>query len=516
MKTKFFMAGSSKRKILFSTVEVVAITVLIKFLGLVKQSVLAAYCGATYETDAFFLATGTMVNLCTVVFSAMSISLLSIHIEVLVKQGRSKSNELINAALRVFIPVAFILTALSFIFANYLARFIAPAYSSNELVLLTRYIRLMSISFVFWCYYLTVNVVLETDKIFLPGRWQGFFQNTFLIIGAVYLYSRFGMGILVYAFLLSGFSECILVTWCARKKFRIIFGKITSYNAVRHIIEVAVPLFLGNAIYEINTIVDGQISTSIGAGSASILTYGATIHDMVVGVVINSVSTVLFSHFSTWIAEGDLKKVETGLRDVLEYLTMLLLPIMIMCIVAGDQLVEIFYGRGNFGAAEIQRTYGVVIGYSFGFIFQAARSNLVKVYYAFQDSKRPMINGLISVSCNIVISITLSRFIGVAGVAAGTSCAMLIVTSLLLAGVKKYLPNFKLKDSLTEVGKGIIASAITCAMLILLKRLIDFNVWAEFILEGIIVVVVYCLLLMVFKSDSMKALMAKWRSRIRR
>lgn len=507
---------ASKRKILLSTVEVVVATIIIKFLGLIKQSVLAAYCGATAESDAFFLATGTLVSLCSVVFSSISISLLSIHTDVLVNQGREKSNELINASLRVFIPVAIILSLLSYVFAPYLAKFIAPAYNADELFLLTRYVRMMSISFVFWCYYLTVNVALKTDKIFLPGRGQGFFLNVFLILGTIFLYGRYEMGVLVYAFLFSGLAECILVTWCARKKFRIIFRRIASYDVVKHIVEVAVPLFLGNAIYEINSIVDGQISTSIGAGSASILTYGATIHDMVVGVVVNSVSTVLFSHFSTWIAEGDLKKVETGLRDVLEYLTMLLLPIMIMCIVAGDQLVEIFYGRGNFGAAEIQRTYGVVIGYSFGFIFQAARSNLVKVYYAFQDSKRPMINGLISVSCNIVISITLSRFIGIAGVAAGTSCAMLIVTSLLLAGVKKYLPNFKLKDSLTEVGKGIIASAITCALLILLKRFIDFNVWAEFILEGVIVVVVHCLLLMVFKSDSMKALMTKWRSRIRR
>lgn len=507
---------SNKRKILFSTFVVVVATIIIKFLGLIKQSVLAAYCGATLESDAFFLATGTLVSLCSVVFSAISISLLSIHTDVLVNQGREKSNELINATLRVFIPVALILSLLSFFFAPYLARFIAPAYSADELSLLTRYVRMMSISFVFWCYYLTVNVVLETDKIFLPGRGQGFFQNVFLILGAVFLYGRFGMGVLVYAFLFSGLAECILLTWCARKKFHIIFGKIACYDTVKHIIEVAVPLFLGNAIYEINSIVDGQISTSIGAGSASILTYGATIHDMVVGVVVNSVSTVLFSHFSTWIAEGDIRKVETGLKDVLEYLTLLLLPIMIMCIVAGDQLVEIFYGRGNFGAGEIQRTYGVVIGYSLGFIFQAARSNLVKVYYAFQDSKRPMINGLISVSCNIVISIVLSRVIGVAGIAAGTSCSMFIVTVLLLIGVKEYLPNFRLRESLTEVGKGIAASAVTCTLLILLRKVIDMNVWAEFIIEGLLVVAVYCLLLIAMKSDSMRFLLSRGKALVRK
>ena len=503
-----------KKKILLSTIAVVAATILIKFLGLVKQAVLAAFCGATMETDAFFLATGTMVSLCTVLFSTISITLLSIHTDVLVNQGRKQSNALINATLRVFIPIALGLTILSFMLAPFLAKFIAPAYNAEELILLTRYIRMMSISFVFWCYYLTVNVILESDKQFLPGRGQAFFQNLFLILGAVFLYHRFGMGVLVYAFLFSGLAECILVTWCARKRFHVILGHLPSYAPVRHIVEIAGPLLLGNAIYEINTIVDGQISTSVGSGSASILTYGATIHDMVVGVVVNSVSTVLFSHFNTWVAEKEIGKVEEALKDVLEYLTLLLLPIMVMCMFAGDQLVEMFYGRGNFGAEEISRTYGVVIGYSAGFIFQAVRSNLVKVYYAFQDTKRPMINGLISVACNIVLSLTLSRFIGVAGVAVATSISMFIVATLLFKGIKKYLPGYNLKRSIKEIGKGIVAAVITGGVLILLRNSINLDVWISFILESVSVVFVYFLLLMALKSNSAKMVHEKCKTYI--
>lgn len=85
--------------------------------------------------------------------------------------------------------------------------------------------------------------------------------------------------------------------------------------------------------------------------------------------------------------KNEIKEVEINLKRVLEILTLLLFPIMVMCIVAGDKIVEIFYGRGNFGEREIWMTYGVVIGYAVGFVFQATRSNLVKVYYAFQDSK---------------------------------------------------------------------------------------------------------------------------------
>ena len=136
--------------------------------------------------------------------------------------------------------------------------------------------------------------------------------------------------------------------------------------------------------------------------------------------------------------------VELNLKRILEILSLILFPIMIMCVIAGDQIVEIFYGRGSFGLKEIGMTYGVVIGYALGFLFQAARSNLVKVYYAFQDSKRPMVNGLLAICLNVVLSITLSKPLGVAGIALATSISMAFVTVLLLVGVKRYLPNFSI------------------------------------------------------------------------
>ena len=492
------------KKILLSTLQVTLITLFIKFLGLVKQSVLAASCGATMETDAFFIATGTMVNLSTIIFSAISISLLTIHTNVLINDGRNESNELINAVLKVFIPVAFGLTIIVYFGSPIVARVLAPAYQGEELKLLSEYIKTMSSSFVLWCYFLTINVVLETDKQFIQGKCQGFFQNIFLIFGAIFIYPRYGMKVLVYVFLLSGLAQCILITWCARNRFKLVIPRRNTNKYVYHLIKIAFPLLLGNAMYEVNTIVDGQVATSLGAGGASILNYGATINDMVVGVIVTSVSTVLFSHFSTWIAKNEIREVEINLKRVLEILSLLLFPIMVMCIVTGDQIVEIFYGRGSFGEKEIWMTYGVVAGYAVGFVFQAARSNLVKVYYAFQDSKTPMINGLLAIALNVMLSITLSKFIGVAGIALATSISMLFVTALLFAGVKKYLPSFTLRKSYKELFKGAMAACITAIVAYVLKSILSTGLIATLLIIGSFVVGLYVILLFLFKSDTIE------------
>ena len=504
------------KQLLVSTMQVSAITLFIKFLGLIKQSVLAAYCGATIETDAFFLATGTIVNLSTIIFSAISISLLAIHTNVLFQQGRKESNRLINAVLKFFVPLAAVLALIFYIFSQVIAKILAPAYKGRELAILADYIQTMSFSFIPWCYFLTVNVVLETDKQFIQGKGQGLFQNVFLILGALLLYPKYGMKVLVYSFLLSGIAQCLLVTWCARDRFRVVIRSRKSNKYVKQLVAVTFPLLLGNAMYEVNTIVDGQVATSLGAGKASILNYGATINDMVVGVIVTSVSTVLFSHFSTWIAKNEIDTVELNLKRALEILSLILFPVMIMCVIAGDQIIEIFYGRGNFGAQEIGMTYGVVVGYALGFLFQAARSNLVKVYYAFQDSKRPMINGFLAISLNVVLSITLSKPLGVAGIALATSISMAFVTVLLLVGVKRYLPNFSMTKSYKEIGKGVLSAGVTAAIAFGLRSILHTNLIMSFFIEGIAVVTLYVGLLILLKSENIKVGQKYIESKLRR
>jgi len=490
----------AKNTIVRSTVVLTIFSTFIKFLGLIKQATIASYCGATIETDAFFISTGILVQLCVVIFSAISISLLTLHTDTLVKEGRKKSNELINGVLQVFIPISIGITIVFFAFAPVVAKLFAPAYKDNELIVLSRYIRIMSCSFILWCYFLILNVILETDKEFIPGKGQAFFQNLFLILAAIFLSGTKGIDSLVYGFLLSGLAECILVTWCVKKRFNIIFRKINVSDKIRRLISLSFPLIVGSAIYEINDIVDKQISSGLGEGQISCLTYGGTINDIVTGVIVTSVSTVLFSHFTTMIVEGNIKNIEITLSKINMYLIMAIFPIMVLCIGAGDQIVSILYGRGNFQHENVMTTYGVVVGYAVGFIFQSVRSNLVKVFYAFQDTKRPMINGAISVTTNILLSFILSKYFGVAGVALATSIAMILVTILLLKDIKKYLPDYSIFINASEYIKGMISAILVTALLYFMRNNISGNEFYIFVGEAATVLITYIVLLLLLRS----------------
>lgn len=495
--------ATDKKSIISSTMIVSLIAVFIKFLGLIKQSVLAAYCGATEETDIFFVASGVLVSLSTMIFSAISVSLLTMHTDKLLHEGRESANDLINKALRYFLPVSVSITLFFVVAAPLVANFLAPSYSAEQLAIMTKYIRMMSVVFVLWNYFLTMNVVLETDKRFIPGRGQGLFQNIFLIFSAIYVYSRTGIDSLIWSFILSGVAECVLVSWCARKQFRVIWGKLnTPTEDIRKLFRISVPLILGSAVYEVNDIVDKQISSSLGEGCVSYLTYGSTINEIVTGVIVMAMSTVLFTHFAAWVSEGNLQKMEHTLKISLTYLTLTIFPILTLCTFGGDDIVRIFYARGSFGETEIYNTYWVSVGYASGFVFSSVQAVLVKVLYAFKDTRRAMINGIASVTLNIILSITISRYVGVWGISLATSIAMLFSIIFMHYQIRHHIPNLNFISEIGELLKGAVAFVVSSAsMLYITNTIIIQSVFISFLSKSILCISVYVVTLILLRAN---------------
>lgn len=463
------MAEQARHSIRRSVLAVTLITLLIKVLGLVKQMVIASCLGASTATDAFFIASGVMVSLAVMIFSGLAVPLLTVYNDRLISHGRCAATALLNRYLRVVMLGAVVLAAGVFALAPYVAVFLAPSYEGAQQSLLTHDLRLMSVVIVLWAWFLSVNVVLETDKEFLPGRCQALFQNVFLIAACVLFAVPTDVEALLYAMIASGVAECLLVTWMARK--RLFSGAAASSQSVRPILAAALPIVVGNAIYEVNDIVDKQIASSMGDGAVSQLVYGSTINDIVVGIIVMSVSTVLFSHFTTWAVQRDYDRLAASLQDSLHALTLLLLPLTAFFIFGASDIVSVMFGRGRFSTADALATASIAICYSLGFLFASYRAILTRVFYAFKDTRSPFVNGIVSVAFNVVLSLTLAHFIGVGGIALATSAAMLLSFALYQWQLRRHLATFRFGISKGEWCRMAVATALVSTALYFVQQL---------------------------------------------
>ena len=83
-------------KVAKTTVMIMALTILSKVLGLIREQVFAAFYGAGIYADAYITAMKIPTILFTAVGAAISTSLIPIYSQVSQKGGEKKANDFIN------------------------------------------------------------------------------------------------------------------------------------------------------------------------------------------------------------------------------------------------------------------------------------------------------------------------------------------------------------------------------------------------------------------------------------
>ena len=450
--------------IVASSVAVSVFVVFIKLVGFVRQAVVAAYFGATAETDAFFLASGFVMSFGLMVFSSLSVTLLTMYVNEK-ERGEACANELVSSALKLFVPIAAVIALLMCLFSDALAYVLAPAYDAGELGVVSHYLRLLCVVAFLYCPYLVLNAVLEANKVFLAGRALALFQSLLLIAAA--LFSDGGnVLVLVAAFALASVVNLAYIVVRAARYFRFRWSAPLFTPQMRGLVTLMLPVLLGNAVLEVNSIVERGVASALEPGSVSALTYGWSVYEIVTGVVVSSLAAVLFSYFAGYLAKGDVEGMTNCLEKCVVALTLVLAPVTVLTVLCSDDIVSVLYLRGSFGESARAATSTVVATYAIGFVPTAIRSVLTKAHYAFQDSRAPMLNGIATVVCGgagaVVLSVVLGM--GIAGIGIAVSASMFLSAALYQRSLSVRLPACRMNRGKVVFAGKVLAATVVSAV----------------------------------------------------
>ena len=470
------VSRNNGKGIIASSVAVSAFVVFTKLIGFVRQSVVAAFFGATAETDAFFLTSGFVMSFGTMAFSSLSVTLLTMYVNEK-ERGEAFSSELVSSTLKLFVPIAAISALLMCLFSDVLARILAPAYDAGELKIVSHYLRLLLVVFFLYCPYLILNAVLEANKVFLAGRALALFQSVLLIVAAVFFSDNGNVLVLVLAFALASVVNLVYIAARVARYFHFSWHTPLITPQMKDLVVLMLPVLLGNAVLEVNSIVERGVASALEPGSVSALTYGWSVYEIVTGVVVSSLASVLFSYFAGYLAKGDTDGMTRCLEKCVVSLTLVLAPVTVLTILCSNDVVSVLYLRGNFGDAAKTTTSIVVATYAIGFVPTAIRSVFTKAHYAFQDSKAPMINGIATVVCGGAGSIVLAVILdmGIAGIGIAVSASMFLSAALYQRSLSKRLPTCRMdKDKAIFTCKVLAAVAVSMAAGCISRRLLSF------------------------------------------
>ena len=162
-------------------------------------------------------------------------------------------------------------------------------------------------------------------------------------------------------------------------------------------------------------------------------------------------------------------------------------------------------------------TSQALIFYSLGLVGSSLRLMLNKVYYSFQDTKTPMVNGMVAVVVNLVFNLILIKPMGHRGLALATSISATATTIALFISLRRKIGPIGLTRYLICFIKTLAASLIMGLVVFLIYYKLGALLPAIKLVQIIILLasvaigaIVYFVLLIVFRVKELGLIVRKF------
>jgi putative peptidoglycan lipid II flippase len=236
---------------------------------------------------------------------------------------------------------------------------------------------------------------------------------------------------------------------------------------VKEIATLMTPGLFGTAIYQINILVSRQLAFSLNDSGATLLFMGNRLMEFPIGVFAIAVSTVVYPLLARHATEGNPLKMAEDFRKGLRLIVTINIPAAVGLALLSRPIVRLLYEHGRFNAADASNLANVVMLFSIGMPFFSVVNLTVRAFYAVKDIATPVRVAAIDFCINIVISLSLMRWLGVPGLVMASTTAIIAQTLLLHRALVRRMPAMRfapLWPSVAKVfGGTAVMAGVVCA-----------------------------------------------------
>ena len=302
---------------------------------------------------------------------------------------------------------------------------------------------------------------LHSSEIFGPPAIMGLPYNLVFIIFMVF-FAKEGQieGLMLVSVIAASTQFLIQVPAIKHQGYKYSLDIDLKDPYLRKALFLVIPVLIGSAVHQLNTIVDKTLASSLVEGSISALTYASRINDLIVSVFVMAITTVVYPMLAKAFNDEDYLQVKKIMGLGINIILIITVPATIGILILSEPMIKIFFQRGAFTETATIMTSKALVFYSIGLIGSSIRMLLNRVYYSFQDTRSPMINGITGVAANIGLNLLLIDSMGHAGLALATSISTTFASLLLFINLRKQLGKIGLKQYLICFFKSLLASII--------------------------------------------------------
>lgn len=473
----------------------IVLTILTQIITILKTSTVAGLFGATVEMDAFSFSN----SIGTFIFSFIGAGITTVLIPNLVSDEKEKE---VNIFISVLYTLAFFVLISVYLFRKVIVQGLSNG--SDEFVYIACNVMLITLITQYITSFLgATNAIFQCSGKFNFPKVINLIFTVILVLLIVFMPN---LTIYKYAFyiLITSIINVVIQIWLAiHDGYRFRYSLNIKNNEFKNMFKVFLPTVLSTGLYQFSLVTDTVISSNLGEGSVSILSYSNTLMTMVNTILLTNLMTYFYPKIARSINREDSQE---KLFDLMILLNGIMCLVVVGFFVVGRDSIILLYERGKFTSTITNLVYIGTLIYMLGIPINTMRDLIYRYFYAKGDTLTPFKNSVIVSIANIVISIIMARCIGIYGIILGTVITSYISFGMILYRFNKkfgiqYSKKILVKENIKLIIDAVIVSFIVNAITNLLSNM---NILVRIIILGIISIIIYAVILVIFKSKVLK------------
>ena len=457
---------SGKSNTITSAAAIVALfSILSRFVGFVRDRILAGAFGASDVLDAYFAAFRIPdLIFQMVVIGALSASFIPIFTKYYHKKRRKKAWEFTNTMLSLLAIGFGGITLLMMLFAEPLAAIVAPGFGPEKLALVARMSRVMFLAQFLLALSMIFGSVLQGAKRFFLYSLAPIFYNIGIIVGAVWIATpQWPMGLAWGVVLGAALHLLVQLIGVHDLGYRFRLRLVLKDKDIAYTLKHMMPRTLGLAVGQINIFLMTAIASTLAVGSVTVLQFAYNLNFFAVGII--GVSYAIASYPTLCELAEDKKQhdfVKT-IASTARQMLFFLVPATVLFILLRAQVVRLVVGAGEFDWAATILTANTLGFFALSLTLQALIFLLVRAYFARGQTVAPFVIGLIAAVIHAIMAVMLSQRVGVVGLGAAYSSAAFVQFILLWGWLRVHIGSLG-EWSIVKVMITFVIAAIACGV----------------------------------------------------
>ncbi len=472
-----------------------------RILGLVRTSLFAFVFGTSMTSDAYlqaFLVPDLIFNV--IAGGALSSAFIPVFTQYMIGERDERTAwRIASSALNLTLAIMCLLALLAMLLAPWLVPLYNPGVKPAEMQLIITLTRIMLLQSVIMGGGVIINSVLYARQNFLLPAIGTVLYNVGLIIGllpgffltfvgrsdvhttfAVYAAT---VGVVLGALLQVG----VQIPGVVRERMRYTFSFDWRHPGVRQIGRQMLPRVLNAAMLYFSTFVDRGLILLLAAGpfvlnpQGLITQYYQALQLMLLplGIFGMAISTAAFPTMAENVTLGRLDRVRAIIEDTLRTILFMSVPSSVGLIVLGLPIIQVLLQHGAFNLDSAASTSVPLAFFALGLAGLASVEILTRSFYAFRDSKTPVMVSVAQFVLKILFSLILLNLLkwgpswGLGSLAFATSVAGSLEAAVLLWLLQKKIGMLGLRKLAMFTGRVLLASLAMGAGVLLLRTLLD-------------------------------------------